>query len=103
MEVNNITEDQNQQFEETKFLRKFLEVRREIWRDTKSKSYQLWLNHNKEVLDFLYINFLEICEDNDFKLIEDDNTKSEFYKMMYEESTGELLNKNYFSDFFTKK
>ena len=93
---------QQEGFEETEFLRKFLKVRRESWRDNKRKSYKLWLNHNKDVLEFLYNKFLDICEEKNFKIIEDDSTESDFYKMMYEESTGELMDKNYFSDFFKK-
>ena len=66
-------------------------------------SFDEWYNHNKPVLDSLFIKLYLICKEYNIHLNNDKESYEKFYLMMYNESTKEIVDKELYSEFFHQK
>ncbi len=56
-------------------------------------NFNIWLKHYEPFLEDIFYDFIYLCENNNIKLFINDNTKTEFYKMLYNTSSGILVDK----------
>jgi hypothetical protein len=67
-------------------------IRKEMYR----LSYGEWKEKNEWILKSIYEELDEIVEKNGLKMIKDKESYDFFLRMMYEESNGEEIDKNFF-------
>ena len=63
-------------------------------------SFDEWMNHNKPVLDSLFMKLYLTCEEYGIHLTNDNESHKKFYLMMYNESTKEIVDRELYSEFF---
>ncbi len=56
-------------------------------------NFNIWLKHYEPFLEDIFYDFVYVCENNNIKLFINDNTKLDFYKMLYNTSSGILVDK----------
>lgn len=66
-------------------------------------SFDEWFNYNKPVLDHLFIKLYLTCEEYGIHLTNDEESYKNFYLMMYNESTKEIVDRELYSEFFHQK
>ncbi len=62
----------------------------------KNINFNIWVKHYEPFLNELFYDFVEICEKNELHLIFNDNLKNNFYLMLYNTSSGILVDKKDF-------
>jgi hypothetical protein len=62
----------------------------------KYNTFKIWCKHYEPFLEDLFYEFVCICENNEIQIFTDDQTKQEFYFMLYNTSNGFLVDKNDF-------
>jgi hypothetical protein len=63
-------------------------------------SIQEWFEINKNALEYLYYQLLEISSYHGIKIIVDEISKNNFISMMYNESNGDVIDEKLFPEFF---
>jgi hypothetical protein len=61
-----------------------------------------WWEHNSDVLENLYYELIYIAKTHGIKIINNQTTINSFIKMMYYESTKELVDYNLYPEFIRK-
>ncbi len=56
-------------------------------------NFDIWYKHHEPFLEDIYYDFVYICENNNIKLFNNSSTKQNFYKMLYNTSSGILVDK----------
>ncbi len=59
-------------------------------------TFKIWLKHYEPFLEDIFYEFKYICKNNDINIFDDNNTKEDFYLMLYNSSSGYLVDKNDF-------
>ena len=59
----------------------------------KYNTFKIWCKHYEPFLEDLFYEFVCICENNEIQIFTDDQTKQEFYFMLYNTSNGFLVDK----------
>ncbi len=62
-----------------------------------------WWEHNSDVLEILYYELIDISKRYGIKIINNQTTINSFIKMMYYESTKELIDYNMYPEFIIKR
>ena len=66
-------------------------------------SFDEWIKYNKPVLKHLFNKLFITCEEYGIHLINDKRAYQNFYLMMYNESTKEIVDRELYSEFFYQK
>jgi hypothetical protein len=66
-------------------------------------SFDEWIKYNKPVLKHLFNQLSITCEEYGIHLINDKGAYRNFYLMMYNESTKEIVDRELYSEFFQQK
>ena len=69
-------------------------------RAEKLSSYQTWFQHHEPILQSLYLQFLDICNEKGLPIEKSFESRKDFYRMMYEESNGKLIDKKDYLSFY---
>ena len=64
---------------------------------------ETWYNKNRNVIIHLYYELIDISKKNGIDIKDNKQTYNNFIKMMYNESSKEIIDKNLHSEFFYKK
>ena len=54
-------------------------------------SFEEWFHMNKVILKHLYYKLFDICETYGISMIDDNKSINNFLKMMYNESSGDII------------
>ena len=65
-------------------------------------SMKEWFEINRNALEYLYYQLLNISSYHGIKLIVDEISKNNFINMMYNESNGDVIDEKLFPEFFQK-
>ena len=63
-------------------------------------SMKEWFEINRNALEYLYYQLLNISSYHGIKLIVDEISKNNFINMMYNESNGNVIDEKLFPEFF---
>ncbi len=69
----------------------------------KKSSFELWLKHHTPLLEYLYDVFLQTCIEHEMPIERSIESRKDFYRMMYEESNGELVDKRDYLSFYPEE
>lgn len=79
----------------------------EDWRyqqlSQKKSSFETWLKHHQPILDYIYIGFLDLCSQRGLPIERSFESRKDFYRMMYEECNGELIDKKDYIPFYPEE
>ncbi len=64
----------------------------EIYSIRKSNDFRKWLQVNRPILDFLFEELIKISYRKGIELSDSKESRDDFYRMMYEESNGDVVN-----------
>jgi hypothetical protein len=65
--------------------------------------FNTWYKINKNVLEHLYYELINISKENDIIIINNNRTYDNFLKMMYNESSKKVINKIEFPEYFYRR
>ncbi len=69
----------------------------------KKSTYQSWYKHHKPILKYMYDGFIEICKNEGLPIQKSVESEKDFYRMIYEESTGEKIDKQDYMEFYPEE
>ncbi len=69
----------------------------------KKSSFEVWLKHHLVLLEYLYDVFLQTCIEHEMIIERSIESRKDFYRMMYEESNGELIDKRDYLSFYPEE
>lgn len=69
----------------------------------KKNSFEKWLKHHKPILDYMYLEFLDLCNQRGLPIERSTESRQDFYRMMYEECNGELVDKTDYIPFYPEE
>jgi hypothetical protein len=69
----------------------------------KKSSFERWLKHHQPILDYMYLGFLELCSQRGLPIEKTIESRKDFYRMMYEECNGELIDKKDYISFYPEE
>ncbi len=64
----------------------------EFYSIRKSNDFRRWLQVNRPILDYLFEELIRISNLKGIELSSSKESRDDFYRMMYEESNGDLVN-----------
>ena len=65
-------------------------------------SLEEWFEINRNALEYLYYQLLDISSSHGITIIVDEISKDNFIRMMYNESSGDIIDEKLFPEFFQK-
>ena len=69
----------------------------------KKSSFETWFKHHQPMLDYIYHGFLELCSQKELPIERSVESRKDFYRMMYEECNGELVDKKDYIPFYPEE
>lgn len=66
----------------------------------KKNTYQVWFHHHKPILKYMYDGFIDICKREGLAIQKSRESEKDFYRMIYEESNGEKIDKRDYMAFY---
>ena len=65
--------------------------------------FNLWYKINKNALNHLYYELINISKNYNIIIIDDNNSYNNYLEMMYNESSKRVINKTLYPEFFYKR
>ncbi len=66
-----------------------------------SDHYDYWFSKNRLALEHLYYLLIDMADTYGINIIDDDESATNFIKMMYYESNGSTISKTYFPEYYS--